>query len=74
MSDFTMSLCSIEEAMEILGITADQLKIAKALDREKICELRSTLEDTITELGSLTDRHLFHKIIAWLPTFEDENK
>lgn len=64
----------LEDCMDSLGITANQLKIARALDREKIWEIRSTLEETITELGSLSDRQLFHKIIAWLPIFEDEKK
>lgn len=57
-------------AMKLLGITEDQLKIARALDREKIESLRNHFRgynEWIQSMGASGT-----SMGDWLPTFDEE--
>jgi len=56
-----------QAAMDLLGITEDQLRIARSLDRKKIMNLRSFLSATAT----ITGIDVTH-FLLWLPTFEEK--
>lgn len=65
------------EALEHLGITEDQLKIAKALDREKIKYINGMLNDAreYPESMDCQDSRLALALAqSILPTFDDEVK
>ena len=58
------------DCLEILGITDEQLKIAKALDRYKVetiaAWITAKMQDNYSGNG--------HTILSWLPNFSDEVK
>ena len=61
-----------EDCCEALGISADQLKIARALDREKVKWIRERANpEYVCESQEKSERFFFH-LLDWLPTFEDE--
>lgn len=67
------------DACEVLGITPDQLRIARALDREKVKEIKANIQHL--RCGVEERKVLGPAIIAWLntieaqlPTFDTEDK
>lgn len=64
------------EALNFLGITEDQLRIARALDREKVKYIERLLLDSYPhplEQWPKIWKECCHKAISYLPTFEDTN-
>lgn len=60
------------DCLEILNLTPDQLRIARALDREKVRILRRILADGAT--GDLIQEcpEDYQVALSWLPTFDEE--
>jgi len=60
------------EALETLGITPDQLRIARALDREKISLIREGLTHLYLPGLYRPTMDEFEALLALLPTFDEE--
>lgn len=61
-----------EEACMFLGITPDQLKIARALDREKVRVICRILADGATGDPIQECPEDFQTALDWLPTFDKD--
>lgn len=65
------------DCLEILNLTPDQLKIARALDREKIFEIGLLLEDVARTFCEPPENYIaeldrLERVMCWLPTFDEE--
>lgn len=58
------------DCLEILNITPDQLRIARALDRKKVDAVRNLIDGVEPE-GKYQDVLIEH-VLSWLPTFDEE--
>lgn len=64
------------EAMEELNLTPDQLKIGKALDREKVSAIKIVLlmaKPRLEREGLKNTRDTAQLCLDWLPTFDAPN-
>lgn len=71
---FACVYCGEDRALKLLNITADQLKIAKALDREAVWCIREELlirQDEAVRSGNNIVAGTCWNIISWLPTFDE---
>lgn len=65
-----------KECLDFLGITPDQLLIARSLDREKIFETRNLIYNLRNRCSSSSTYayRVLTSILELLPTFPDEEK